>query len=136
MKSLGTDRRNAGKRKRVALMLAGMTLLLAPLTAGVGQVAQPQMPSYGQGPPRASDPLHPNEPPDPFAASNAAKMAHMREDERHKRLAADTAKLVELTNELKTEVDKASRDELSLDVVKKAAEIEKLAHDVKERMKS
>lgn len=118
-------------------MLAATAVMSLPVTAGVGQIAQPQAPTFGQNAPRASnDPLRPNEPPDPFAGSNAAKLAHMREDERHKRLAADTAKLVELTNELKTEVDKASKDELSLDVVRKAAEIEKLAHDVKERMKS
>ena len=71
-----------------------------------------------------------------MAGINARKLEHMREDERHKRLVADTAKLIELTNELKTDVDKATKDELSLDVVRKAAEIEKLARDVKERMKS
>ena len=74
--------------------------------------------------------------PEPMATGNPRRLEHMREDERHKRLLADTARLVELTNELKTEVDKASKDELSLDVVRKAAEIEKLAHDVKDRMRS
>jgi hypothetical protein len=122
---------------RIGMAVAAAAVTFLPVSAGMGQIQQPQQPTFGQGPPRASnDPLRPSEPPDPFAASNAAKIAHMREDERHKRLAADTAKLVELTNELKTEVDKASKDELSLDVVRKAAEIEKLAHDVKERMKS
>ena len=60
----------------------------------------------------------------------------MREDDRRKRLRADTAKLLELSTELKEQVDKTSKDELSIDVVRKAAEIEKLARDVKERMKS
>ncbi len=72
----------------------------------------------------------------PVGMPNSRTLEHMREEERHKRLLADTAKLVELTNELKSEVDKASKDELSVDVVRKAAEIEKLARDVKERMKS
>jgi hypothetical protein len=67
---------------------------------------------------------------------NPLRLEKMREEERRKRLIADTAKLVQLTNELKTEVDQASKDELSLDVVRKAAEIEKLAKDVKDRMKS
>jgi hypothetical protein len=57
-------------------------------------------------------------------------------DDRHKRLSADVDKLLELTNELKTDVDKTNKDELSLDVIKKAQEIEKLAHDVQSRMKN
>jgi hypothetical protein len=36
---------------------------------------------------------------------------------------------------LKTQVDKSTKDTLSVDVIKKAEEIEKLAHSVKERMK-
>jgi uncharacterized protein YlxW (UPF0749 family) len=57
-------------------------------------------------------------------------------DDRHKRLQDDVAKLQALTNELKTEVDKADKDALSLEVMRKAAEIEKLAHDVQSRMKN
>ena len=57
-------------------------------------------------------------------------------DGRHKKLEDDVDKLLSLTNELKTDVDKANKDELSLDVVRKAQEIEKLAHDVQSRMKS
>ena len=63
------------------------------------------------------------------------KLEHMREDDRRKRLLSDTARLVALSNELRAEVEKTPKDELSLDVVKKAAELEKLARDVKERMK-
>jgi hypothetical protein len=47
----------------------------------------------------------------------------------------DTTKLLALANELKVAVDKSNKDTLSLDVVRKADEIEKLAHSVKERMK-
>jgi hypothetical protein len=57
-------------------------------------------------------------------------------DDRHKRLIGDVDKLVSLTNELKTDVDKTNKDELSLDVIRKAQEIEKLAHDVQSRMKN
>ena len=57
-------------------------------------------------------------------------------DERHKRLEDDVSKLQTLTNELKSDVDKANKDELSLEVMRKAAEIEKLAHDVQNRMKN
>jgi len=69
-----------------------------------------------------------------------ARMEHQRlkalNDDRHKRLTADVDKLVELTNQLKVDVDKTNSDELSIDVIKKAQEIEKLAHDVQNRMKS
>jgi hypothetical protein len=47
----------------------------------------------------------------------------------------DTQKLVALANELKVDVDKTTKDTLSLDVIRKADEIEKLAHNVKEKMK-
>lgn len=58
------------------------------------------------------------------------------DDDRRKRVAAEVDRLVSLTNELKTDIDKTTKDQLSLDVVKKAQEIEKLAHDVQNRMKN
>jgi hypothetical protein len=57
-------------------------------------------------------------------------------DDRHKKLVLDVDKLISLSNELKTDVDKTNKDELSLDVIRKAQEIEKLAHDVQSRMKN
>jgi hypothetical protein len=59
----------------------------------------------------------------------------MRITERQKRLEADTEKLVALTTALKAQVDESNKDILSLDMIKKAEEIEKLAHSVKERIK-
>ena len=47
----------------------------------------------------------------------------------------ETAKLLVLANELKAAVDKSDKNTLSLEVVRKADEIEKLAHSVKEGMK-
>lgn len=55
--------------------------------------------------------------------------------ERKRQLAEDSAKLLKLAADLKSEVDKTSKDTLSLNVIRKADEIEKLAHDVKEKMK-
>jgi len=57
-------------------------------------------------------------------------------DDRHKKLSADVDRLLALTNELKSSVDKANKDELSVEVIRKAQEIEKLAHDVQSRMKN
>jgi hypothetical protein len=56
--------------------------------------------------------------------------------ERQKRLVADTDKLLALSTALKEQVDESDKNILSLDMVKKAEEIEKLAHSVKERIKN
>lgn len=55
--------------------------------------------------------------------------------ERKKQLSDDSTKLLTLAMALKAEVDKTNKDMLSLNVIRKADEIEKLAHDVKEKMK-
>ena len=62
-------------------------------------------------------------------------MNDVRNNERQKKIIADTGRLLELATQLKTEVDKSTKDTLSMDVIKKADEIEKLAHSVKEKMK-
>ncbi|MGA7110774.1 MAG: hypothetical protein WBV28_14315 [Terracidiphilus sp.] len=53
-----------------------------------------------------------------------------------KQLADDTAELLTLANELKVELDKSNKDTLSLSVIKKAAQVEKLAHKVRDEMKA
>jgi hypothetical protein len=55
--------------------------------------------------------------------------------ERRKQIADDSARLLKLATDLKSEVDKTTKDTLSLNVIRKADEIEKLAHSVKEKMK-
>lgn len=55
--------------------------------------------------------------------------------ERVAALKNDTDKLLKLSVELKSYVDKSDENVLSLDVVKKAEEIEKLARSVKDKMK-
>jgi hypothetical protein len=61
-----------------------------------------------------------------FEAANA---------ERRKQIADDSARLVKLATDLKAEVDKTTKDTLSLSVIRKADEIEKLAHSVKDKMR-
>jgi len=63
------------------------------------------------------------------------EQARLRNTDRQKQLVTDTQKLLALANQLKTDVDKSNKDMLSIDVIKKAEEIEKLAHAVKEKMK-
>jgi hypothetical protein len=55
--------------------------------------------------------------------------------ERKKQLSDDSAKLLTLAMALKAEVDKTNKDMLSLNVIRKADEIERLARNVKDKMK-
>jgi hypothetical protein len=55
--------------------------------------------------------------------------------ERQEKLKADTDKLLKLATELKQYVDKSNENTLSLDVIRKAEEIEKLAKSVREKMR-
>ena len=63
------------------------------------------------------------------------EMAKKANLERHAALKTDTEKLLKLAEELKASVDKSSSSVLSLEVLKKAEEIEKLARSVKDKMK-
>jgi hypothetical protein len=93
---------------------------------------QPQPPSM-QVPPAFGQPPEPS---DPMQRQRLAKMEKARNSDRQKRLVQDTDKLLSLAKDLKEQVDKSNEDTLSVDVVKKAAEIEKLAKSVKDRMRS
>ena len=55
--------------------------------------------------------------------------------QRQAELKRDTERLFKLSTELKEYVDKSNEHILSLEVMKKAEEIEKLAHSVKTRMR-
>jgi hypothetical protein len=65
----------------------------------------------------------------------AREMEKKAAKERVTALKNDTEKLLKLSVELKTYVDKSDENVLSLDVIKKAEEIEKLAKSVKDKMK-
>jgi nitric oxide reductase activation protein len=86
----------------------------------------PGMPMPGRSNPAEPDPMDPH---------RAEQQEKLRNNDRQKRLVADTDKLLALATDLKAQVDKSTKDTLSVDVIKKAEEIEKLARSVKERMK-
>jgi hypothetical protein len=106
------------------------------LTTSPGQMTQQlqQLPGQSSIPPppgrRSTAPDG-----DSFPPRMEEQQTQARNNERQKRLVADTAKLLQLATDLKEQVDKTNKDTLSVDVIKKAEEIEKLAHSVKERMK-
>lgn len=72
---------------------------------------------------------------DPMAVQQRASRARAFAEDRQKHIVDETAKLLQLATELKAAVDKNDKNEMPLNVVRKAEEIEKLAHDVKQRMR-
>jgi hypothetical protein len=106
------------------------------LTVGVtgrvsgGQLQQIQQGQHFPGQVREPDVTDPN-----IDQHRLEQQESIRSSERQKRLVADTDKLLALATDLKQQVDKTNKNILSVDVIKRADEIEKLAHSVKERMK-
>jgi hypothetical protein len=72
---------------------------------------------------------------DEARARITTEMVKRATKERVAALKHDTDKLLKLSVELKQVVDKSDENVLSLDVIKKAEEIEKLARSVKDKMK-
>jgi len=116
-------------------LVVGFCLL--GLSSGVGTTQKPGQPTVSPPDPLSQLPDATNRSKgedDPFRPSGE-RQAKMRNEERQKRLVSDTDKLLTLATQLHDDVAKTDKDILSLDVVKRADEIEKLAHSVKERMK-
>jgi hypothetical protein len=88
--------------------------------------------SSSQLPPVAPPPDNTN----PDIPTRAQKeMEKKANEQRHADLKRDTAKLLQLSTELKEYVDKSNENVLSVDVMRKAEEIEKLARSVKTKMR-
>lgn len=123
-------------------------MALRSLTVALGLLAASTVFALAQDAPPGAV-LRPWEPPDAVSIPDKNDQMRMHEQqqqkkqinyaaanlERKRQIAADTAKLLELANDLKQEVDKTDKDTMSLDVIKKAETIEKLAKSVKEKMK-
>jgi hypothetical protein len=90
-------------------------------------------PSVNQNPPRV-DPRE-NSGPDQAQQQLARDMAKKANLQRQAAIKADADRLLKLAVELKDFVDKSNENLLSVDVLKKAEEIERLAHSVKDKMK-
>jgi hypothetical protein len=108
--------------KRILLaVFCGLMMLGSTLGVGADSAADPQ---FGQE--RKKDQVE---------LQQEKQMEKARNLERQRALKQDTEKLLELATELKQYVDKTNENVLSLEVIKKAEEIEKLAKNVKSRMK-
>jgi hypothetical protein len=137
----GSELRGSGKRA-IAMNLSWLCVR-ACVFAGAFLVAAS---AHGQeAPPGSPDrPIILPEANRPFDANQRMAMQEQQQKkvnfetanaERKKQLGDDSARLLKLANELKAEVDKTDKDTLSISVIRKADEIERLAHIVKEKMK-
>jgi len=106
-----------------------LCLLLALSTTGLayGQTIH-LPPSVRQGPDTGTVPVRTQEQAD---QERLKKSNELRQDE----IKRDTEKLVQLSTELKDFVDKTNQGILSLDALKKAEQIEKLARSLKSKIK-
>jgi hypothetical protein len=111
--------------RMLTIAMLGVTLVTAgSVRVSGGQMPAPSLPWANQMPSMSQ--------PD---SMRRAEQRRMLMSERQKRLVEDTDKLLALSTALKEQVDESNKDVLSLDMVKKAEQIEKLAHSVKERIK-
>ena len=68
--------------------------------------------------------------------SAEVRQAKLLRVQRQKQLISDSDKLLKLATDLKQQIDNTPAETLSADSVKKAAEIEKLAHSLRQRLKN
>jgi hypothetical protein len=109
-----------------------LVFLLAGMCGWAGEPG-PQQPGIGTQIPSHNSPLSPAAGDLPEAQKE--KQAIARNEDRQKRLVADTDKLLQLATSLHDDVGKTDKNILSIDVIKRADEIEKLAHSIKDRMR-
>ena len=111
--------------------------ILMPCLALVVMLASPTHAARQSRPPQA--PQHTGDlSPTDESEARTRLMRDMEKKAAKERVAAlknDTDKLLKLSVELKAYVDKSDENVLSLEVIKKADEIEKLAKSVKDKMK-
>ena len=108
----------------IALLL--LTVLGAANSAPAQQVHLPPAVAQGQGmgapPLKSGDDIQKQQ----AIAANLQRQAEIRRD---------TEKMFQLGSELKEYLDKTGQGVMSVDAIKKAEQIEKLAHGVKSKMK-
>jgi hypothetical protein len=91
---------------------------------------------------RSSAPIDPqfgqerNAQPDPDEVKREKQREKALNKDRYESLKKDTDKLLDLATELKKSVDETTENKLSLEVIRKTDEIEKLAKKVRDKMKS
>ena len=108
----------------VLLLSLFLTLACFAVQSDMGTQSPVQEPQFGRE--RQKDPTEEKIERDREKALNKQRQTSLQKD---------TERLLQLATELKDYVDKTNEHTLSLDVIKKADEIEKLARSVKGKMK-
>jgi hypothetical protein len=113
----------------LSCMCFGMVVAVGVGMPSIAQQSQPTQPSNsGAIKGKGGDPLDPNN-------SMAMRMARERNALRQKQIVADTNQLLLLAHQLNEAVSKSDSQQLSVDVVKTAAQIQKLAKSIKDKMR-
>ncbi len=125
--------------------MRSMLPLVLAFVLGAGALPAAQQPAPAEpaievsaaepGPQDRRNPF-PREEDDPMRKEMEKRRQKALNKERHAELKRDTEKLLALATELKTEVDKADENVLSLGVLRKTEQIEKLAKSVREKMRA
>ena len=109
--------------------IVSLALMFACVTASFAFGQQIHLPPMvQQGPNTSNVPVRTQEEADRERARKANEMLQME-------IKRDTEKLFQLTTELKDLVDKSGQGILPADILKKAEQVEKLAHGVKSKIK-
>lgn len=123
-----TRRPSGSKAFRIRLAVLGLVLDAAALACGA-QESRPAAASASNSAVQTTDAKAKQ------TKGDAQRKTSNAEAARQKLIADQSAQLLAMALALKAEVDKTTKDTLSLNVIKKADEIEKLAKSVKEKMK-
>jgi hypothetical protein len=117
-----------------AILLLGMGLFYGANPNGAQQTPAPQLPSQTRPPVLPGTGRSGEDEDNPMARQMADQQAKRRNNLRQKQIVDDTAKLLQLAQQLKDQVNngKAAGD---ASFTKKAEEIERLAKSVKDRMR-
>ena len=116
-------------RSAAAVCLMAFAALAASHELTSQDASRPVLSPEASRPPDAHAQLAMNEQQSKNASVDAANV------ERRREIGEDSTRLLKLATGLKAELDKTSKDTLSLGVIRKADEIERLAHSIREKMK-
>lgn len=127
----------------LAMVLMILSIGVRPSAAGEmnelapqQSVPPPSKPASSQTDPSTVLGIPSDSAPDPYKDKMDSSRSKALSDDRHRKLQDDSAKLLQMATDLKAEVDHTPKDQLSLIVIRKATDIEKLAHDIREREKN
>jgi hypothetical protein len=126
-------------RQRLASPLFLAFLLMFPVTAGLsqqnGSAGSPSaLPGQGGTTGQHQTLDYANETPGAFDAVMAERRLKMMNNERRKSLVSDSDKLFKLATELNNEIAASNTGSLTPEQLRKVAEIEKLAHNIRDKM--